>query len=71
LYFELVVTKETFTSRTPIYLVSVYIKTAASEDVAKSKVITPHCRVVAKVKSLDMLCGKVFAYECSGTIVIK
>lgn len=71
LYFELVVTEESFTSRTLIYLVGVYIKTAASEDVAKSKVITPHCRVVTEVKRLDMLCGKVFAYERSGTLVIK
>jgi len=71
LYFELVVTQESLTSRILIYVVGVYIKTSASEDVAKSKVITAHCRVVTEVKRLDMLCGEVFAYERSGTLVIK
>jgi hypothetical protein len=71
LYLELVVIEESFTSRTLIYLVGVYIKTAVSEDVAKSKVITAHCRMVTEVKRFDMLCGKVFAYERLGTLVIK
>jgi hypothetical protein len=71
LYFELVVIEENFTSRTLIYLVGVYIKTSASKDVAKSKVITPHCWVVTEVKRLDMLCGIILAYERSGTLIIK
>ncbi|MDP3297881.1 MAG: hypothetical protein Q8N09_09910 [Thermodesulfovibrionia bacterium] len=54
-----------------IYLVGVYVKTAAAENVAKSKIITAHCWVITKVERLYIGCAKMIADKQPGPLVIE